>query len=135
MSHFDQPSLSAGGVIRPFRFIKIGLGADSQGNEADAGELTIGITTGGSREAPQDGAVSNAAAAGDTFEWRSAGAVTLLKADATGWTRNDLLMSDSDGKGDVAEDGNFVGAQALQTVAANEIGEVLVLSPFFLENT
>ena len=135
MSHFDQPSLKAGDAIRPFRFIKIGLGADSQANEANAGELTIGITTGGSREAPQDSANSNAAAAGDTFEWRSAGAVTNLKADATGWTRGDQIMSDNDGKGDVAEDGKFVGALALTNVAANEIGEVLVVSPYFLENT
>ena len=133
MSSFDQPSLIAATVIRPFRFITLGLGADSTANEANANDVTIGITTGGTREAPQDGAVSNAAAVGDTFEWRAAGSVALLKADATGWTRGDRISSDNDGKGDVTESGEWFGAIALATTAANEVGEVLIVSPTFYE--
>jgi len=134
---FETPPLIAGDNIRTHRFIKLSAAADHTALEANAGEMTIGITTGASREAPQDGANTYAAlsASGDSFEWRTPGQVALLQLDTSGCAANDLLMSDADGLGDVAEDGNFVGAVALEAIANSEIGEVLILSPFYLENT
>lgn len=125
----ETPPLIAAGDIRTERFIKLNTAADHSALEANAGELTVGITTGGGREAPQDNANANAAASGDSFEYRTFGQVALLKMDATGCAAGDRLMSDADGKGDVATAGNFVGALALEAIAANEIGEVWVLPP------
>lgn len=135
MSGFDQFSAIAGGDIRRFRCIKMDSSANSQVLEADAGELCMGISTGSSEVAPTDGVTALAASDGEVVEWLPPGRVALLTADATGWTRGDLIMSDADGLGDVASDGNYVIAQAIDTVAASATGEVWILSPFYLETT
>jgi hypothetical protein len=135
MSGFDQFSAIAGGDIRVHRCIKMDTSANSQVLEANAGELCRGITTGASKEAPLDGVTALAAADGDVVEWLPPGRVGLLTADATGWTRGDLIMSDNEGLGDVASDGNYVIAQAIDTTAASATGEVWILSPFYLETT
>ncbi len=132
MSGFDQESVIAGGDIRQFRFIKMDTTANSQVLEADAGEATIGISTGASEVAPTDGVTALAASDGEVVEWLPPGRVALLTADATGWTRGDFIMSDANGLGDVAANGNWVGAQAIDTVAANETGEVKILPPMRL---
>lgn len=129
MSGFDQPSLIAGGTIKPFRFIKFTTTASTAVQATAQGERVIGVTTGATRAAPFDGVTANAAESGDTIEWLPAGRVVLIEADSTGLTRNDLVTTASDGSGDVAESGDFVAGIALDTIAADTVGEIWLFSP------
>jgi len=125
-----QPQMIAGGTIRTSLFVKISTAEDHTLLEADAGEACIGIATEATQDAPY-GSVTNAAEAGDTVQYIGIGEEALLKFDASGCTAGDFIKSDADGKGDIAGTAEDIAcAMALETVAANEIGRVLVISPY-----
>lgn len=125
----EAPNLFAGGDIRPARFVKLSTTANHTVLESDAGDVSIGISHEDTKEAPQAGASTNHAEDGDNVRIHLPGEVCRLKADATGWTAGDLLKSDADGQGDVAVATDVACAMALETTAAGEFGEVLVISP------
>lgn len=127
---FEQPSLEASEAMDRFRFIAIS-GAYQAGYPS-ANAATFGVTTGGSQDLPQDSSNTFAAkAAGDAFEYRSPGDVTLLQcAGGAGWNAGDFLASNATGCGVVVANTNFIGAQAIEDTAANEVGEVMVMQSY-----
>lgn len=125
----EAPSLQANGDIRPARFIKIDSSANQSALEANAGEVTFGISTEATKEAPQTGASTLAAADGDQFRYHRAGEICLLTIDSSGCTAGNFLKSDADGQGDVAAAGEIAGAYALETVSGGEKCLVMVLPP------
>lgn len=126
------PQMAAGGDIRPHRFVKISTVANATLLEADAGELPIGISQPGTKEAPGlNGASTLAAAAGDEMMFYPPGTETLLYIGSGGVTSGSHLKSDADGKGVTAgTDKDAYGAIALESALENELCRVLVMSGY-----
>jgi hypothetical protein len=124
--------LQASGTIRSARFCKVS--GDFTVAECDAGEKVIGVSQVGSKTAPIPSVTTPVAAeSGDSLQLHGPGALCNLTLGGT-VTAGDWLMSDADGKGVLATDGNFYGAQALQGGATGQ--EVLVQVQLgYLENT
>ncbi len=126
-----SPSLRAGGALTTHSFAMMSSTADNTCLQATANAPTIGITQVGSRDAPGTvGASANAAvAAGDAIELFSIGDICDLRAGSGGWARGQELVADTNGDGIVSTPGatgQFVGATALESCAAGEIGRVQV---------
>lgn len=121
----------AGGSITPASFVKVSTAADFTALIAGANDPVIGISSAAAHDAPISGASTTAAESGDSLEVHPIGSVALLTAGSGGWTRGDELKSDSSGYGVTrATTGTTVqqvGAIALESVAAGEIGRVLVI--------
>lgn len=128
---FDSASFKAGGDIRPNRFVKPSTAADNRLLEADANEMTIGISQENTRDAPVDGASALAAASGDPIGHAPIGSYPILEINDT-VTHGALLKSDADGLGVLAAvtgpTMQWVGAIALQSGSAGELIRVLVVS-------
>lgn len=124
----QAPSLKAGGDINPSRFIRLDTSDDNTAVECSAATAAIlGISTDATKVAPQDGASTLAAEAGDHVEWRKDGDVALLELGTGGATRGDTLTSDANGQGiTTTTDANFYGAIALESGSAGDKIEVLV---------
>ena len=117
----------AGGTIRTYRFLKLDTSANATVLEANAGEITIGISPEGAQDAPIPGASANAAEDGDHLYYHQNGNEALLEIGSGGCTAGDFLKSDADGKGVTSSsDGEWYGAIAFETAAAGEKARVLV---------
>lgn len=131
MSRNNSPALAAGGNIYPSRFLKLSTSADHTALQADANAEIIGISGPGVIDVREDAA--NAYHATATYfanlEVLSYGdADVRLEAGTGGWTAGDKLESDADGKGVTANGpGRNVGAIALETISAGEIGRVQIV--------
>ena len=133
MANNQSPQLVAGGNISPSVFVKVSASADNTGLAASNGDRPIGISQVGPAQPPGvTGSDSFAAHAGEEFQLFGIGDICLLKAgSAVCWTSNDLLMpSAANDGGTTASSGNWAGAIALSTQAANTYGRVQVLSPY-----
>ena len=123
----------AGGDIRPSRFVKLDASNNNTLLESNANERSVGISQPGTKEAPgTTGASVNAAEANDSFEYFPWGRVTRIEVGSGGLTAADEVESDADGKGvTVSGSGDHeVSAIAVEDAAANEFGQVLVISYF-----
>lgn len=128
------PTMAAGGTIRRCRFVKLDTTANNTLLEADANERTIGISQEAGREAAIPSVTADppeAAQDGDHLQFHPPGDWCLLEAGSGGWTTGDRLKSDADGKGVIiATTGTTIqqiGAVALESAAAGELGKVLVV--------
>ena len=130
MSYESFP-IVAGGDIRPARFVKLSTSADFTVLEADANEVTIGIATNATQDAPIPSADGDAAEAGDQVHVNPIGSVCLLEIGSGGVTRGANVKSDGDGKGVLAATtgatAQNVGAIALESASENEFAKVLVV--------
>lgn len=124
----------ANGTIRRARFVKLDTTDNNSVLEADANEKVVGIATVGGREAPIPAVTADppeAAQSGDQVAVHSTGEedTVLLEAGTGGWTAGDEIESDADGKGvtaaATAASVRNIGAIAMETVAAGELGHVL----------
>lgn len=91
----DTPNLLAAGTIRPYRFVKFDTSADNKALECEAGESSIGITTGANLEFDTDNHATTTA--GDDSVMLQTGRVHRVECGGT-VTRGDPLTSDGDGK-------------------------------------
>lgn len=130
----SAPVMRAGGTIRRCRFVKPSTSANNTVLEADANERTIGVSQEAGREAAIPSVVADppeAAQADDDLMVNLPGQWAMLEAGSGGWTAGDRLKSDADGKGvAIATTGTTIqqiGAIALETVSAGELGKVLVV--------
>lgn len=128
---FENPGLVAGGDIRPNRFVKLSTSADNTVLEADANELTFGVSSEATQDAPIDGASANAAEATDPLEVKTVGQVAKLEIGSGGVTRGAFVKSDADGKGVLAATtgatAQNIGAQALESASEGELANVLIV--------
>lgn len=127
----EAQKYTAGGTIRPSRFVKLNTSADFTVDEADANERIIGISQTGTRDAPGvTGAGTDAASAEEEVMVFHPGQVAPLEAGSGGWSAGDMLKSDADGKGViVATTGQarqWVGAIAEEAAAEGEIASVRI---------
>lgn len=130
MTMLGDMSYIAGGTIRPHRFCKHGT-TERTVLEADAGEVTIGISHGSKRFAPwselDDG---NHAVANESVGLHGEGEIAYLQIAGT-VSYGDLLKSDADGcgVGSVADD-EWYGAKAEQPGVADDVIKVRVKSGY-----
>lgn len=121
----------AGGDVRPARFVKISTAADNTFLEADANEVTIGIATNATQDAPLPNADGDAAEATDQLAVHPIGSVCDLEIGSGGVTRGANIKSDADGKGVLAATtgaiAQNVGAIALESASEGEFARVLVV--------
>lgn len=123
--------LKASGTIRTSRFIKHDTTENASALEADAAEVTIGISSEGAQDAPIPGASANAAEDGDSFMYHPQGQEALLELGTGGCTAGDRLKSDADGKGvTTTTDTDWYGALAYETAVAGDKARVLVQGGF-----
>lgn len=127
----QAPLLRAGGNIATHSFVKLSTSANSTALQAGDNEFVIGIAQVGPKEPPGlSGASTNAAESGDNVQIFGLGDICLLRAGSGGWTAGDLLKSDSNGDGVTAATTGTtvqnVGAVALETVSAGELGLVQI---------
>jgi len=119
--------IKAGGDINTYRFIKLDTSENATALEANAGEVTIGISPEGAQDAPIPNASALAAADGDHFMFHNLGNEALLEIGTGGCTAGDFLKSDADGKGvSTSTNNDWYGAIAFETAAAGERARVLV---------
>ena len=120
----------AAGTVNPSRFVKVAsAGLDSQVLQAGAGDsYLLGVSQEWTQDAPiPSETTGDAAASGEQVAVYGIGDVCLLQAGAGGFAMQNYLKSDADGKGIAATLGtDFIGAIALETVAANGLGRVQV---------
>jgi hypothetical protein len=119
---------TSGGDIRRCRFVR--LSGNNTVVECNQGERPHGISQYGSREAPLPSVVTDpplAAKSGDILEIHSLNTdeTIILEAGLGGWTAGDTLVSDADGKGIVGA--GAVGAIAVESTAAGELGPVMLV--------
>lgn len=122
----------AGGTIRVCRFVKISTAADFNVLECDANEAVYGISQEASRETPIPSVTTDppeAAQSGEQLNvFTDRGMVVMLRAGTGGWTRGDELEADADGNGvtagTTANSTRNIGARALESVSAGELGRV-----------
>lgn len=119
----------AEGTIRPARFVK--AGTDEGGIlEADAGELTLGVSFRETRRSQYVDSSGDLAQSGEPLSYYTAGAECFLEIAAT-VTHGALLKSDADGKGTpTTADGDIYGARALADGAAGEYIPVEVMTGY-----
>jgi len=124
------PQLNARGDIRPFRFVSLDVSTDYGATESNANSEIIGVSQGGTREAPIPGASVNAAESGDTFRIYGDGDICRLKIGGT-VTAGDRLISDADGQGVSHAEGagggqqlDFIGGVALEAGVSGDIIEI-----------
>lgn len=121
----------AGGTIRRSRFCKVSTAADSTLLEADAGEVTIGISHESAQDAPIPGAGTDAAAAGEAVRLYVHGDVALLEIGSGDITRGAFCKSDADGKGVASTaDDEWYGAIALESASEGELARVFIMSGY-----
>ena len=123
----------ANGTIRVSRFVKMDTTDNNSVLEADANEKVVGISQPGGREAPIPSVTADpveAAQAADQVAILGPGEEedVLLRAGTGGWTSGDEIESDADGNGitalTTAATVRNIGAIALETVSASELGKV-----------
>ncbi len=126
--------MTANGTIRVSRFVKIDTADNNSVLEADANEKVVGISGPGGRTPPiPDVTVDPVEAAQATEQVTVLGIgeedTVLLRAGTGGWTSGDEIESDADGNGitalTTAATVRNIGAIALETVSASELGQVL----------
>lgn len=121
----------AGGDIRPSRFVKLSTAADNTFLEADANEVTIGIATDATQDAPLPSADGDAAEAADQVHVNPIGCVAKLYIGSGGVTRGAYIKSDADGKGVLAATtgatAQNIGAIALESASEDELCSVLIV--------
>lgn len=127
----NTPQLVAGGDIRPCRFVKQSTAADFAGLEADANEVTLGISGEGTELPPiPQQTTAYHASSGKPIDLLAEGDICFLEAGSGGWTRGGRLISDADGKGVAcATTGTTIqniGAIALESASAGEKARVQV---------
>lgn len=122
------------GPVSPSRFVMVDTSRGYALYQASGGMVPVGVSQDGSKSPPGlivalGGTESTvyAGLAGDQINVFRADDVCKLQAGAGGWNPGDLLKPDNDGKGVVASSGNWVGARALHAVAADALGEVVVI--------
>jgi hypothetical protein len=121
--------VKAGGDIRPARFVSAGA-ANNTVLESEAGDVKIlGVSQEATKNAPQEGGSTLAAAANDQFEMFPWGSDPLLELGAGGCAAFDWLKPDADGKGVVAAGAAVAGAIAFEAGSAGEKVKVLVMPP------
>ena len=126
------PNLVAGGNINPSSFVKLDPNNDFWAIQAGVGDSPLGISASGTDTAPgTPGATAFAAVAGEQFVIYGIGSIVELKAGATGFARGPV-KADVNGYGVTAVSTNVVGALSLETVAAGELGRVIVLQPYVM---
>jgi len=115
----------AGGTIRPSRFVKIGT-TDFSCLEADANEITIGISQEGGREAPIPSVTTvNAAESGDSVQVYQESEECLLELGGT-VAVGGRIKSDADGKGvAVATTGTTVQESGAFAAEAGVSGDLI----------
>jgi hypothetical protein len=126
---FDPVQGKAAGTIPISTFVKLNAAANQQFLSCGAGDRPIGISTEAAHDAPIPSvtARTTAAVSGDQFKYYPIGSICRLLAGSGGWTANDMLISDAGGAGVTVASSTaaqFVGAIALETVAAGEYGLV-----------
>jgi hypothetical protein len=122
----------ADGTIRVCRFVKPSSSTDFRVVEADANELTIGISQEGSRVAPLPSVTTDppeAAQAGEALNvYSDIGMTVMLRIGAGGITRGLEMISDADGNGvavgSTAATVYQVGARALETAVEGQLCRV-----------
>lgn len=124
----------ADGTIRVCRFVKISTTTDFRVKECDANEAVFGISQEASRETPIPSVTTDPPEAAQVDEqlnvFTEPGLVVMLRAGTGGWTRGDELESDADGNGvtagTTANSTRQIGAVALESVSAGELGRVQI---------
>ena len=122
----------ADGTIRVCRFVKASSTTDFRVVEADANELTIGISQEGSRVAPLPSETTDPPEAARVDEavnvYSDIGMTVMLRIGSGGITRGLEIISDADGNGvavgAVAETVYQVGARALETAVEGQLARV-----------
>lgn len=126
-----SPNFTANGTIQPSRFVLVDPASTSGDQVIQASTATtelIGISQEFSKLAPIPNATSEAAAAGDLVKVYGLGEICLLQSTSAGWTANDRLCADADGKGIASTaDAQFYGAIALTTISGAALGRVQVV--------
>jgi len=127
---FEPMQVTAGGTVRPCRFVKVSTAADNTVLEADANEAIIGVSSQATQDAPLSGNDGNAATTGDQLHIHPIGTRCLLRIGSGGCTRGGELKSDGDGNGvAVATSGTTVqqiGAISLQSAIEGDLALVMV---------
>jgi hypothetical protein len=116
---------TAGGTIRPSRFVKLDTAADFSVLECDANERVIGVAQTGLRDAPGlNGAGTDAASTGEEVMVVHPGQVAPLELGSGGATAGDMLKADADGKGVVQSNGTttqWIGAIAEESGSEGDV--------------
>ena len=127
---------TAGGTIRPSRFIKADSSAPKTALEADANERIIGVSQLGTRDAPgTNGAGTDAASSGEEFQAFGLGDVCLIELGGT-VTASAQVKSDAEGCAVAAATTGttlqWVGGVALQGGVAGEKVLIQIMSyPYY----
>lgn len=129
---FATIPLKAGAAIGAALFVKLSTAADNTALVADTNAPIIGVSSEAAQNAPIPGASANAAvAAGDQLNIHPIGSVCMVTAGSGGVVRGGELVADSDGtavaRATTGTTIQNVGAIALQSAAAGELVEVLVV--------
>jgi hypothetical protein len=133
MNQLDNLPFACGGNCLAASFGKIDPSVPFTVIQAGAGDETICIFQDGSKAPPglvaYYGGTETAlcGGVGDKPKMYFAGDRCLLRAGTGGWTAGADLMSDANGNGVAATGTNYIGAQALSTVNAGELGDVIVV--------
>ena len=126
----ESPRLIADGDIHPCRFIK--KSGQFTAVQADADSVPFGISAEFTRGTPLPSAAATEflhAKQGDHITTFLTDQVCLLESGTSGFTADQFLKPDADGKGEAAYVGDIAGAIALETVAPGVKGRVRVLQP------
>lgn len=127
---FECPPMTAGGDIRPARFVKISTAADFQYLECDANDEVFAISTNATQDAPIPNADGDAAESGDQVHVNPPGTICDLEIGSGGVTRGAWIKSDAEGCGVLALTTGAVaqnyGAKALESAAQGEFARVIV---------
>ncbi len=131
---FEKTPFTAGADIELHRFFYLSAVGTALQTDATT-RVSMGVVTGASREAPQDGSETAAAISGDTFEYRGPGDKVLVQDSGSGLTAGAFIGSHTDGKAIDTADGTIALGIALEAVGAGEIGDVLLISPYLHQTT
>lgn len=131
---FDLPQFKAGGDINPARFCTIDTTANATVVESNSGDVkVVGISTEATKNAPQEGGSTLAAAANDVLRMYPRGSDPLLTLGVGGCIAGDWLKPDNDGKGVVAASASVAHAMAFEAGSADEKVKVQMLgSPYLV---
>lgn len=131
MSANQPKAMNAAGTILVARFVKIS-GNNSVAQVAATTDKIFGISQQGARTAPVPAYTTDppeAAVVGDQLQVFTHGMTCKLRAGTNGFTAGDELTSDTSGNGVTNPRTGHpprIGAIALETTAAGELGDVQV---------
>lgn len=122
----DIPFIAADDInVARFVTLKTSNQTVYESNGGDTG--VVGISTEAAKAAPQTGASTYAAVAGDQLRIHMLGENCLLKIGSGGVTVGTYIKPDNSGQGVTATTGNAAFALALETASEGELAHVLVL--------